>query len=111
MKEEIPSNISGSDVRSTTLRDLLATAFRRRRLVALSFLGILSGVILVVLLGPSRYEAEMKILVKRGRLDPIVTSEASALLQYTPVVTEAELNSEVELLRSRDLLEKVVLAC
>ncbi len=53
----------------------------------------------------------MKILVKRERVDPVVTAEASALPQFALAVTEEEMNSEVELLKSRDLLEKVVLAC
>lgn len=110
MKEAISNDING-EARPTTLRDLLATVFRHRRLVALSFLGVLSGAILVAVFGPNRYQAEMKILVKRERVDPVVTSEASPLTPYATAVTEEELNSEVELLRSRDLLEKVVLAC
>lgn len=104
-------NHGGSGFHSPTLRDLIAMPFRYRRLVAISFLGILCGAVLVAVLQPNRYEAEMKILVKRGRVDLVVTPEASALPQYAPAVTEEELNSEVELLRSRDLLERVVLAC
>jgi uncharacterized protein involved in exopolysaccharide biosynthesis len=79
--------------------------------MVLSFLGILSGAILAALLQPNRYEAGMKILVKRERVDPVVTAEAFALPQFALEVTEEEMNSEVELLKSRDLLEKVVLAC
>ncbi len=97
--------------RSPTLRDLLAIAFRHRRLMVLSFLGILSGAILVAVLQPSRYDAGMKILVKRDRADPIVTSDATAPPQAAPEVSEEELNSEVELLKGRELLKKVVLGC
>ena len=65
------------------------------------------------LLLPRKYEAEMKILVNRERVDPVVTSnpEAQAGPSIVPVVSEEDLNSEVELLKSRDLLEKVVVAC
>ena len=70
-------------VYSATPRDLLAIAFRRRRLMIISFLGVLFGAILVAVLQPNRYEAGMKILVKRERVDPVITSEAS--VQPQPV--------------------------
>ena len=111
MKDLNLSNLSGDGIRSPTARDLLAIAFRHRRLMVNAFLGVLCGSILVAVLQPKRYEAGMKILVKRERVDPVVTAEASALPQFALGVTEEELNSEVELLKSRDLLEKVVLAC
>jgi uncharacterized protein involved in exopolysaccharide biosynthesis len=104
-------NHDGNEFHSPTLRDLFAIIFRHRRLMALSFFGVLLGAILVAVLQPNRYEAGVKILVKRERVDPVVTSEASAQSQFAVAVTEEDLNSEVELLKSRDMLEKVVLAC
>jgi uncharacterized protein involved in exopolysaccharide biosynthesis len=101
---------NGNGVHSPTPRDLLAIAFRHRRLMVLSFLGVLSGAILTAVLQPNRYEATMKILVKPARVDPVATPEA-ALPQFATGVTEEELNSEVELLKSRDLLEKIVRTC
>src|ERR1700730_9001474 len=105
MEELILSERYGDVVRSPTRRDLLTIAFRHRRLMTLSFLGILSGALLAALLQPNRYEAEMKILVKPARVDAV--AEASAQTQCAREVTEEELNSEVELLKSRDLLEKI----
>lgn len=105
------SDHNGNGVSSHTLRDLLTITFRRRRLMAFSFMGILLGAILVAALEPNRYDAGMKILVKRERIDLVVTPEASAQLNFAGEVTEEELNSEAELLKSGDLLEKVVLAC
>ena len=49
----------------------------------------------------------MKILVKRERLDTVVSPEAQAPTGGVDV-TEAELYAEVELLTSSDLLEDVV---
>lgn len=92
------------------LRGLLTVGFRRRQLVVVSFVTIFSGVSLFVLLRPAQYEATMKILVKRERLDPLVTAEESATRPYWLGVTEEELNSEVELLKSQDLLKQVVVA-
>jgi len=94
-----------------TLRDVLAPLFRHRRLVILSFSGVFLGGILAALFLANQYEGHMQILVKRERVDPVVTSEASPqTLQAAPPVTEEEINSEVELLKSGDLLQKVVLA-
>lgn len=93
-----------------TLRDLLAPIFRRRRLVAISFFGILLGAVLSGLL-PKKYEAQMKILVRRERVDPVLTPDRDSQPQLQNGIREEELNSEVELLKSRDLLEAVVTSC
>jgi uncharacterized protein involved in exopolysaccharide biosynthesis len=95
---------------SITERELLAIGFRQRWTVVLAFLVIFLAVLTFVLLRPAKYESEMKILVKRERADPVVTPGQSAQGQLWLGVTEEELNSEVELLRSRDLLAKVVAA-
>jgi uncharacterized protein involved in exopolysaccharide biosynthesis len=97
--------------RPPVLRELMAIGFRQRRLIVFCFWGVLLGAILVAILQPSRYTAEMKFIVKRERVDPVVTPEGSPAQQFAPEVTEEELNSEVELLKTRDQLEKVVLAC
>jgi len=96
---------------SVSLRDVTAVLFRQRRLLVLSFVFILLlAVVLSGALSPS-YEAEMKILVRHGRVDPVVTSQSNTPQQVMQEeITESELNSEVELLNSRDLLRKVVLA-
>jgi len=96
--------------RTITLRDVLTPVFRHVRLVVLSFVGILIGAILSGLLLPKQYEAQLKILVRRERVDPVVTSDRNPLQSTRPEISDEELNSEVELLKSRDLLEKVVLA-
>jgi uncharacterized protein involved in exopolysaccharide biosynthesis len=93
------------------LRELVAIGFRRRRLMAICFWGAVLGATLVAIAQPSRFTSEMKIMVKRERVDPVVTPAVSSAPQFAPEVTEEELNSEVELLKTRDLLEKVVLAC
>jgi uncharacterized protein involved in exopolysaccharide biosynthesis len=59
---------------------------------------------------PKQYEAEMKLVVKRERADAMVTAEPNSTPQPRTDVSEDELNSEVELIRSRDLLEQVAAA-
>jgi len=94
-----------------TVRDLVAIGFRRKRLMAFSFLGVLLGAVLVAALDGSKYQAEMKILVRHKRVDPVVSSAADATTITQSTVAEEEINSEVELIQSSDLLEQVVLAC
>ena len=94
-----------------TLRDVAAVLFRQRRLLIASFAVILAAaVVLSGAFSPS-YKAEMEILVRHGRVDPVVTSQSNTPQQMLQEeITESELNSEVELLNSQDLLRKVVLA-
>src|SRR5580704_5418261 len=96
-----------------TLRDVVAPVFRQRRIVALVFGGIFLGALLSALLLPRKYEAEMKILVNRDRVDAIVTPDQGVPIgaQQLAAVSEEDINSEVELLKSHDLLENVVVAC
>src|SRR5881628_2959390 len=93
---------------SAPLRDWAAIRFRRRRLLVGSFLAVFLGVLLVTWLTPPQYEAHIKILVKHERVDPVVSPDSKAPLAFPPDVNETDMNSEVELLNSRDLLEKVV---
>jgi uncharacterized protein involved in exopolysaccharide biosynthesis len=105
------SDVTIVRIRAHTVRDIAAIAFRRRVIVLTSFLGVFLGAILMMVLQPNHYDASMKILVKRDRADPVVTSEAISTVPPSGEVTEEELNSEVALLKSRDLLEQIVLRC
>ena len=111
--EELAIRSSGEPVLALTLRDAVMPIFRHRRLVTLVFLGIFLGAILGMLLLPRKYEAEMKILVNRERVDAVVTPDADNANGpgIVPAVSEEDLNSEVELIKSRDLLERVAIAC
>lgn len=97
--------------RSYTIRDLVAIGFRHRGLIVLSFLGVFLGATLVALLEPNRYDASMKILVKRDRVDPVVSPDAILTTPLKTEVTEDELNSELALLKSRELLRHIVITC
>jgi len=99
-----------AELRWPSLRDLLAPVFRHKRAGILTMLAVLTGTTAAVLSMSKQYEAEMQILVKRERMDPVMSSDPNAPPQGRVEVTEEELNSEVELLKSRDLLEQVVLA-
>src|SRR5437588_9537226 len=96
--------------RSLMARDVAAVFFRRQKLFVVSFAIVLFGGVLYALLVPS-YKAEMKVLVRHGRIDPPVTpTESTPPLVQREDVREEELNSEVELLQDEDILRRVVLS-
>ena len=110
MEPELLARIGEEQHLSITLRDVVAVLFRQRRVLLVSFVLILLAVAIWGAVKPA-YKAEMKVLVRRGRVDPVVTSQQNAPAQVVQEeVTESELNSEVELLNSQDLLRKVVVA-
>ncbi len=104
-------NAGTSRALSFTVRDFVAIGFRHKRLLVLSFLGIFLGVLMSALFLPARYRAETKLLVKRERLDPVVSPEQNAPMMFKDTVSEEDLNSEVELIESDDVLRKVVVEC
>lgn len=91
-------------------RDLLRPVFRHRRAGVALGLALAVLVAAFVLLRPLTYRAEMKILVRHDRVDPVVTTEPAAGGAPRAEVTDHDINSEVALLRSRDLLESLVSA-
>jgi uncharacterized protein involved in exopolysaccharide biosynthesis len=111
MSQQLSTDSTGQHPLSFTLRDLAAIGFRRKRFLAFCFCGIFLGVLLAAFAMPAKYKAETKLLVKKGRMDPVVTPEQNAPMMFRDTVTEEELNSEVELIESEDLLRKVVLEC
>lgn len=91
-----------------TVRELAIVLFRRRKVFAWVALSVLGASVFYAAFGTS-YEANMKILVRRGRAEAPVSGGANAPLDLTRIaITDEELNSEVELLRDRDVLRKVV---
>jgi uncharacterized protein involved in exopolysaccharide biosynthesis len=95
---------------SPTMRDLLAVVFRQRRLAWISFMATFLAVLGYGVLAPS-YQAHMNVLVRRGRVDPLVTPAPTPSPMFQrDEVTEEELNSQVELLRDDEILRTVVQA-
>lgn len=109
MNEAINSH--GHRSYSFTARDVVAIGFRHQRLLVLCFVGVVLGVSLSALFLPTKYRAETKLLVKRERVDPVVSPEQNAPMMFHDTVSEEEINSEVELIQSQDVLQKVVVTC
>lgn len=94
-----------------TLRDAYRTMFRHRRKMAAWFLFSVIAATLITFFGPQAFRSESTLLVRLGRenvaLDPTATLGESSRVEV-PLSREDEINSEVVMLGSRVLLEKVV---
>ena len=91
-----------------TRRDIAAVFFRNKELLVTSFAAVFVVGFLYAAFFPS-YRAEMKIIVRRGRMDPAVAPVPTV----PPVVdreeiTDDQMNSQVDLLQDEDLLRTVV---
>lgn len=76
------------------------------------FLGILLATVLCSVLSPRLYVSEIQILVTRQPYDPVFASGPPQLDEMVPVrVTADDVNLEVQLLKSRDVLADIVQAC
>jgi uncharacterized protein involved in exopolysaccharide biosynthesis len=94
-----------------SVRDFLTPLFRRKRLLLVTFFFVLAAIIILAALRGPAYASRMAILVNQERLDPLVSTEATnQIVAPQNPVTPEEINSEVELLSSRDVLEQVVIA-
>lgn len=95
-------------VANWTLREIATTLFRRKWLL-LAPLAIISAItIAFAVLMPDRYQSRMKILVKNTRADAVITPDANNPTSGSGEITESQINSEIALLTSKDLLEQVV---
>jgi uncharacterized protein involved in exopolysaccharide biosynthesis len=110
MKGELTKGFGGNSI---SLRDGAGALFRRKALVLITFFSVVLGTIAFTFLQSDKYESRMKILVKNQRVDVAITPEATggAPASIDNEVSENQINSEIELLTSKDLLTEVVKEC
>ena len=93
-----------------TLRDIYYVVFRHKKKIAIFFCCVLALVVLIVVHMPRIYESDAKMLIRLGRenaaLDPN-TSSGTPFINITES-RETEINSDIEVLRSREIIEQIV---
>ena len=110
MAEELKLIPRPTQAPAPTTRDIVAVFFRQKKIFWRSFSALFAGVLLYGVLFPS-YKAEMKILLRRARIDAMAAPTPSQSPQITrDDVTEEELNSEAEMLTDADILRTVAQA-
>jgi len=104
----------GKSAGQVSVRDVASILFRHKLLICASFLTVVMGTAAVTFLMPNEYESRMKILVKNTRSDVPITPErttGATSTYFENDVSENQINSEIELLTSEDLLKQVVTEC
>ena len=95
--------------RSLTIRDFVYVLFRHKWKMFIFFFVVVGLVTIVTLMSPAIYQSEAKLLLKIGResvtLDP---TAATGPLMHVSQSRLSEINSEIEILRGRDLIEQVI---
>lgn len=92
-----------------SLRDLLAIFFKHKGKILLTFVAVTSLAVFIIVNQVPVYESTAKILVKEGRENAIPTTAVMTTPERIMDITRLEdINSEIEILRSRVLAEKVV---
>jgi len=98
-------------VPESSLRDIYYVLFRHKKKVVIFFIAVVFIVTLGTFLAPEFYKSDAKLLVKVGResvtLDPTATT-GQIITVSQPRAREYEINSELEILKSREVAEKVV---
>jgi uncharacterized protein involved in exopolysaccharide biosynthesis len=105
------SNAGKTEQSQISVRDLASILFRHKLLICTTFLTVVVGTAVLTFLMPNEYESRMKILVKNTRSDVPITPErttGTAGTYFENEVSENQINSEIELLTSDDLLNQVV---
>jgi uncharacterized protein involved in exopolysaccharide biosynthesis len=89
-----------------SVRGIAAALFRRKWLVTVTLAtGILAAAVASVYI-PDKYQSRMKILVRNVRAEVPVSAGSEAQAARSEV-SESQILSEIELLKSRDLLESL----
>ena len=105
MAHEASTGFDGSGGRFS-LRDILTVVFKRCRLIVIFALSVFLLVMTVSLLAPRTYEVTATLLVNSMRAEvPIAPIEVSQVIAR---VREQDLNTEIEMLKSRGLIEETV---
>ena len=95
-----------------TLRDVAAVIFRRQRIILTLFVSLF-GIAAVAVVGvrprldPPQWTAGLRFLVRRDRVDPVVTPSDRPPPGPPAAVTPQEVLAEIELVKSADVVEQV----
>jgi len=107
MPEELRSISRAPLQPSPTVRDLAAVLFRQKCVALTTLVLVFLAVLIYGSVFPP-YQAEMKILLRHSRVDPVVAAIPSQPEFERQAVTEEEVNSETELLQDEEILRTVI---
>ena len=100
--------IPESDSSGALIAELVTVAARRKRLILLVLLGTILGAYVALAFMTEQYEAEARLLVKLGRENAEVPLTVDKGGVYSTGVAKEEINSNIQLLTSRSLIEATI---
>ena len=103
--EEIFQDWTASDRTGAGLNTIVQLWKRNKLMMKSVFLIIFAATVAWLFIAPPTYEAVVKIFVKRARIEGLPDRDTVA---PRAEVSESDIRSEIEILRSRQLLERVV---
>lgn len=89
------------------LREFLTVVFKRKKMIMTIFFGVVVTVTAVTFMVTPVFEAESSILVKLGR-EYLNRPEVGGNAPVMSLSQQEMTNSEIEILKNRDLIEKVI---
>jgi succinoglycan biosynthesis transport protein ExoP len=93
--------------RSISVRDMIEMLFRRKGLLLTVMFVVLLATVAFTALTHRVFQSEMKFLVLNSRGNVVLTAEKAAGATTVADVTENQINSELEILNSRDVISPV----
>ena len=90
-----------------SLRDVVEVVFRRKWLILSTLITAGAAAAVFGTITPDTYESRMKFMVRNARAEAPLTSGDEKVSDRNEVSRE-QITSEIELIKSRDLLEQVV---
>ena len=93
---------------NSSVRATVEALFRHRTAFLVTVGVVVALTVLITVLTPRAYQSEMNILVRNARPDYLISPERSNGQILQRDVTEERINSEIEVLRSKDVADAVV---
>ena len=91
-----------------SLKRILEALFRHRYVFLSVFFAVLGLGALYIFGSHKKYASRMELLVQNARSEQVITAGRSEAPATAAEVSEEEINSEIELLQSTDVLDEVV---
>jgi uncharacterized protein involved in exopolysaccharide biosynthesis len=85
----------------------IESLFRRKRLLLWTVLIILLITTATIFITPKQYASEMKFLIQNMRGNVVVSAERTNSVSAPSDVTDSQVNSELEILRSHDVVDSI----
>jgi len=92
----------------TSLKSIVETLFRQKRVFGLAFAGALALAMLLIFGPHKKYGSDMSLLVQNARGTDLVTAGPTNGMPIIRDVSDEQMNSEAAILTSKDVLDDVV---